>query len=119
MATVEKRGNKWRLIAYLGYDELGKQKKKTKTINGAGVSKAEAVRQANKFESKLIKNGAKSTEQTISNIIAYWWEHYGNSQSPTTIGRNQLLFRRIEPLIGHIRASKLSPRHIHLFLDAL
>lgn len=119
MATVEKRGNKWRLIAYLGYDELGKQKKKTKTINGAGVSKADAVRQANKFESQLLKNGVKSTEHTISTIIAYWWEHYGNMQSPTTIDRNKLLFKRIEALIGHIRASKLSPRHIHLFLDAL
>lgn len=119
MATVEKRGNKWRLIAYLGYNEIGKQIKKSKTINADGVSKADAIRQANKFESKLVKNGVKATEQTISSIIAYWWENYGNMQSPTTIDRNKLLFRRIEALIGHIRASKLSPRHIHLFIEAL
>lgn len=119
MATVERRGDKWRLIAYLGYDELGKQRKKKKHINAAGISKAEAVRQANKFESQLLKNGSKSTEQTVNAIIDYWLAHYGENLSPTTIQRNEILLRRIKQLIGHIRANKLAPRHILLFIDAL
>ncbi|WP_295281977.1 site-specific integrase [Veillonella sp.] len=119
MATVEKRGKNWRLVAYLGYDELGRQIKKRKTINGAGVSKAEAVRQANKFESQLIKNGSKSTEQTVNSIIEYWLTHYGENLSPTTVQRNEILLRRIKQAIGHIRAHKLAPRHILLFIDAL
>lgn len=119
MASVQKRGDKWRLIAYLGYNELGNQIRKIKHIPMQGTSKIEATRLANKFEADLVKRGKATSIQTINNIIEYWWEHYGNSQSPTTIERNKILFKRIKALLGHIRANKLSAKHIHLFIEAL
>lgn len=119
MASVQKRGDKWRLIAYLGYNELGNQIRKIKHIPMQGTSKIEATRLANKFEADLVKRGKATSVQTINNIIEYWWEHYGNSQSPTTIERNKILFKRIKPLLGHIRSNKLGAKHIHLFIEAL
>ena len=108
MASVEKRGNSWRLIAYLGYDELGKQIVRRKTISADGFSKAEAKRMAAAFESSLTKNTLRDTgSMTVSDFIAYWWDNYGNTQSVTTIRRNKELLVRIEGMLGHIKLSKL------------
>ena len=53
MATVEKRGNTWRLVAYDGYNEIGKQIRRYKTIPAENISKKEAVQLANEFEMEL------------------------------------------------------------------
>ena len=120
MASVEKRGNSWRLIAYLGYDELGKQIVRRKTISADGFSKAEAKRMAAAFESSLTKNTLRDTgSMTVSDFIAYWWDNYGNTQSVTTIRRNKELLVRIEGMLGHIKLSKLAPKHILLMIKQL
>ena len=72
------------------------------------------------FERKLLKTGIiVKNEQTIADIIQYWWNNYGCQQSPTTQERNRQLIARINGLIGHIRVNKLKPKHIHLFIKAL
>lgn len=43
MANVIRRGNSWRIIAQLGCDDLGRQIRRTKTIDG-GLSKTGAYR---------------------------------------------------------------------------
>lgn len=119
MANIVRRGNKWRIIAQLGCNELGVQIRRTKTIDG-NLSKTEAMREAVAFEKKLLKEGIKTTSTlTVSDVIKYWWDNYGNKQSPTTAERNSQLIARINNLIGHIRANNLKPKHIHLFITAL
>ncbi|WP_288298636.1 tyrosine recombinase XerC [uncultured Megasphaera sp.] len=119
MATIRKHGKNWEATAYLGYDDLGRQRKRTKTLPGS-LSKTAALREAMAFERKLLKSGVLGTnEQTVSDVIQYWWNNYGCHQSPTTQERNKQLIARINGLIGHIRANKLKPKHIHLFIKAL
>lgn len=119
MANVVRRGDKWRIVAQLGCNELGVQVRRTKTIDGS-LSKTAAMREAVAFERKLLKNGIKAAGTlTVADVIKYWWENYGSHQSPTTAERNRQLIARINKLIGHIRASKLKPKHIHLFIKAL
>lgn len=114
MATVEKRGNRWRLVAYLGYDEYtGKQIKRIKSIPIDGVPKAEAKRLATEFERDLLENKTMNIKNmTLSQFLPYWWEHYGNKLSVTTITRHITLLQRIETMLGAIRLSKLAPKHI-------
>lgn len=119
MSTVRKRGNSWQLIAYAGYDELGRQIRKSRSISAIGVSKAQAEREAALFEKDVLRKGGKVNNMTVSGILDYWWENYGNMLSPTTIDRNKTLCRRIYNLLGHIRAHKLAPKHIHLFIKEL
>lgn len=119
MANVIRRGNSWRIIAQLGCDDLGRQIRRTKTIDG-GLSKTAATREAVAFERKLLKSGVRAkNDQTVADIIQYWWDNYGCKQSPTTQERNRQLITRIDKLLGHIRANKLRPKHIHLFIRKL
>lgn len=119
MSTVRKRGNSWQLIAYAGYDELGRQIRKSRSISAIGVSKAQAEREAALFEKDVLRKGGKVNNMTVSGILDYWWENYGNMLSPTTIDRDKILCKRIYNLLGHIRTHKLAPKHIHLFIKEL
>lgn len=119
MSTVRKRGNSWQLIAYAGYDELGRQIRKSRSISAIGVSKAQAEREAALFEKDVLRKGGKVNNMTVNRILDYWWENYGNELSPTTIDRCKIICKRIQHLLGHIRAHKLAPKHIHLFIKEL
>ena len=119
MATIRKHGENWEATAYLGYDELGRQRKRTKTLPGE-LNKTAAMREAVVFERKLLKSGVRTrTDRTVADIIKYWWDNYGCQQSPTTQERNLQLIARINKLLGHIHVNKLKPKHIHLFIKAL
>ena len=122
MATVEKRGNTWRLVAYDGYNEIGKQIRRYKTIPAENISKKEAVQLANEFEMELSKINTKSLQNqniTLNKFVDYWRENYGNTLAITTQRRHEELLYRILALIGHIRLQKLSIKHVHLFLKEL
>lgn len=122
MATVEKRGKSWRLVAYLGYDETGKQIRVYKNIPTKDTSKAEAKREAAKFEASLQQKKLRTDDlrnATLSQFIEYWKEHYGNTLSETTIATHANYLPRIEELLGHIRIRKLTPAHILKFIQAI
>lgn len=119
MANVTRRGKSWRIVAQLGCDELGNQIRRTKTIDGT-LSKTAAMREAVAFERQLLKSGIRASQSmTVSDVIKYWQENYGCQQSPTTQERNRQLITRINKYLGHIRANKLRPKHIHLFIKKL
>lgn len=120
MPSVTKRKDSWILVAYNGYDEQGKQIKKRKSISAIGVPKKQALRLAAIYEQELLKEGfKKNKEHTLSSFILYWWENFGNEQSPTTISRNKQLLSRIESMLGHIRIKKLEPKHILAMIHRL
>lgn len=121
MASVEKRGSSWRLIACLGYDDLGKQIKRTKTIPAVGIDKHEAKKLANKFETEELKNKTvHDRNMSFSQFIDYWKENYANKEhSVTTQERNDQLLIRIKKSLGEIRLRKLEPKHILAFIRNL
>lgn len=123
MASVEKRGNSWRLIAFLGYDDLGKQDKRTMTISAEGISKHEAQKLANEFETEELKNKSiNDRNMTFTKFIDYWKENYGSKESErsiTTQERDDQLLVRIRKSLGEIRLRKLEPKHILAFIKNL
>lgn len=123
MATVEKRGNSWRLVVFLGLDANKKQIRHKKTIPAAGISKTEAKRLANEFELELLKPSFFNDQDlTLSGFIDYWKEKYAYQEgnySPTTLDRNENLLDRIIPALGHIRIKKLKPTHLMEFYNQL
>lgn len=123
MATVEKRGKSYRLIAYFGYDTAGNQLRKTKTIPAAGITKKEAERLASNFEDELLgKSFFNDKNLTLSGFIDYWKKEYAlqeDTYSPKTLERNEGLLKRIIPVLGHIRLKKLKPTHIMQFYNNL
>lgn len=121
MAAVEKRGESWRLIAYLGYDDLGQQIKRTKTIPAAGIDKHEAKKLANAFEATELKNKhVHDRNMGFSQFIDYWKENYASKEhSVTTQERNEQLLGRIRKALGEIRLRKLEPKHILAFIRNL
>lgn len=127
MATVEKRGDSWRLVAYLGYDADGKQIKKTQTIPVTGTSKAAAKRLASAFEADLLKkskrkNRTNDRNLTFKEFIDYWKKEYAlqdDTYSPTTIKRNEILLQRIVPALGHIKLRDLDAGHLMEFYNNL
>ena len=123
MAAVEKRGTSWRLVAYLGYDDLGKQIKRTKTIPAEGTTKHEAQKLANQFENEELKNKTVfDRSMTFSQFIDYWLENYGSKESERSVmtqDRDRQLFVRIRKALGEIRLRKLEPKHILAFIKNL
>lgn len=122
MASVEKRGESWVLVAFLGRDASGKQRKKKKSIPAAGITKAEAKRLANKFEDGVRKKKIDDKNLTLAGFIDYWKKEYAlqeDTYSPTTLERNEYLLNRIIPALGHIRLIKLKPTHLMEFYNNL
>lgn len=121
MASVEKRGDSWRLITFIGRDDLGKQIKRTKTIPAEGISKHDAQKLANKFETEELKNRhVHDQNMTFSQFIDYWHENYAiKEHSITTQDRNRQLLQRIRKSLGDIRLRKLEPKHILAFIKNL
>lgn len=123
MATVEKRGNSWRFVVFVGRDASGKQIKRSKSIPAAGVTKTEAKRLANEFENEVLKKGFIDDKNlTLAKFIDYWKEEFAlqdDNYSPTTLERNEQLLARIIPALGNIRLKKLKPTHLMQFYNNL
>lgn len=123
MATVEKRGNSYRFVVFVGRDNTGKQIKKYKTISAIGVTKTEAKRLAAEFENDVLKKTFIDDKNlTLKGFIEYWQTEYAHQEgvySPKTIERNNNLLDRIIPALGHIKLKKLKPPHLLQFYNNL
>lgn len=119
LASVEKRGKSWRLIAFLGYDSTGSQIKRTKTIPIEDFTKHEAQKLANKFEAEELKNKQTFDRNMTFKQFSEYWETNTPDYSITTKDRNKKLLSRILPAIGHIRLRKLTAQHIMALLRQL
>lgn len=125
MARAELRGNKWRLIAYLGYDPVTKKQITEKdSVPAEGISEYEAKRLANEFELKCLKrkNFTNNTNLTVNEFVDYWREEYATKDdhySEKSLERNEELLGRVLIAIGAIRLKKLKPTHIMKMLNML
>lgn len=125
MATVEKRGESYRIVASAGYDREGKQLRKRMTWTPAPGMTARQVekeleRQTVLFEER-VKNGL-FIEASIrfADYAELWLKNYGEKHlAPKTVSRYKALLVRINAAIGNIRLDRLQPHHISEFLDNL
>ena len=125
MACVEKRGNKYRITVYDGYNLDGKQIKRRKSwepnpnMTDYQIKK-ELERQCVLFEQEC-KHG-----QTVSGSIKFeefaekWFIEYAQTNlRPTTLERYKALTERTYKAIGHIRLDRLRPNDLTKFYISL
>ena len=124
MATVNKRGNKYRIRVYMGYDTAGRQIERTKTWTAPPEwsekrAMKEAQRQAVHFEEE-VKNGLLKTNMKFAEFSEYWLKMYAEDHlRPKTVFEYRKLLANINLSIGHLPLDKITPIHLLEFYNRL
>lgn len=126
MARIEKRKSSFLLVAFEGYNQNGKQIRKTKTWKPpAGMSPKKAEKEAMKaavlFEQQVQAGQiADGKGVKFSEFAERWFTDYAEVQlRPRTVARYKELMNRINPAIGHMRIDKIRPAHLMDFYKQL
>ena len=116
MASIRKRGETFTITAYMGYDEQGKQRKKTTTYrppDGVTAGKAEKLARAfaATWEEKIRGYVALDENRTFAELA----EWYYSTVAPQTLKPNVLVNYRkgindhILPVIGREKLKNITP----------
>lgn len=108
---VRKRGNKWAVVFYAGYNDAGK--KKYKWFSGFDTKKAASdflIEKAKEFRDHTY---VEPSTQTMSDLFGMWLE-FKTTQVRVTTHHNyqRLLTTYMLPYIGHVTLDKLNVRHL-------
>ena len=124
MASIEKRGNSYRIKVSCGYKADGTQvfQRMTWTPDEKMTAKQiekEVQRQAVLFEEEC-KRGQIVSAVKFEAFAEEWFEEYAKPNlRNTTYERLLQLRKRVYGAIGHLRMDKISPRQIQAFVNAL
>lgn len=116
MASIRKRGETFTITAYMGYDENGKQRKKTTTYrppDGVTAGKAEKLARAfaATWEDKIRGYVALDENRTFAELAAWYYE----TVAPSTLKPNVLENYRkgindhIMPRLGREKLKNITP----------
>ena len=121
MATIQKRGNSYRIKVSCGYNADGKQVvqsmtwKPTEGMSSKQIEK-ELNRQAVMFEESCLK-GSVTSAMKFEDFAKQWFEEYAEIKlKQRTVDGYHRMEKRIYKAIGHIRLDKLTVRHIQKFI---
>lgn len=121
MATIEKRGNSYRIKVSCGYDARGKQVTQRMTWSPepgmtARQIEKELQRQTVLFEEACMQGNMVATVK-FEDFAKQWFKEYAEMRlKESTIQGYRTMERRIYKSIGHIRLDKLTTRHIQKFI---
>ena len=127
MASIRKRGSTFTITAYMGYDEQGKQRKKTTTFrppDGVTAGKAEKLAKAfaANWEDKIRGYVALDENRTFADLAAWYYE----SVAPSVLKPNVLIDNRtmvytyIMPTLARKKLKDISPAMLDsLFAELL
>lgn len=118
MATVEKRGNSYRITVSVGYDLQGKQIKRrmtwtpTEGMTARQIEK-ELERQKVLFEKKVQSGQVLDGSTRFAEFADYWMKNYVEKHlRPSTATGYRDLLVRTNAALGHVRLDKLQPKHL-------
>ena len=127
MASIRKRGETYTITAYMGYDETGRQVKKTTTYrppDGMTAGKAEKLAKqfAAVWEEKIKGYVALDENRTFSELVAWYYE----TVAPVALKGNVLIDNRsmidtyIMPTLARKKLKEITPTMLDtLFSDLL
>lgn len=125
MATIQKRGDSYRIRVSAGYDVNEKQIVKSMTWTPSPGMTAKQIekelnRQATLFE-EGVKNGQHMSGNTrFQEFSERWMIDYAEKQlRPKTVARYKDMLAQINMAIGHIKLDKLQPHHLMAFYNNL
>ena len=125
MASIEKRGNSYRIVVSAGLDITGRQIKRSMTWKPSpGMTEKqiekEVQRQAVLFEERCRTGAVLDGSIKFADFVDVWREKYAEPQlKDSTFARYNDLLERILPALGHIRLDRLQPQHILEFENNL
>lgn len=114
----------FKLIAYLGYDDKGKQIRKfknwtpPKTATGKDMTEKAARELAEKtaydWEQALLGGECTKKAISLSEIFKIWdKQHLSVNLAPKTVQEHRKRWKRLEPFIGYIKSDKINVQHIN------
>lgn len=125
MATVQKRGDTYRIKVSCGYGLDGKQIIQSMTWKPEPGQtprqiEKELERQKVLFEERCKSGLYMSSNMRFADFAETWMEKYAKKQhKEKTIAGYKTLLSRIIPAIGHLQLGKIQPHHLLKFYDAL
>ena len=124
MATVQRRGNTYKITSSAGYDMDGRQIRKSMTWRPAPgmterqISK-ELERQKVLFDEQ-VKDGVYNGNIRFQDFAEQWFQDYAKDNLRIrTYSEYRKQTKRIYAALGHIRLNKLKPRHLVEFYRQL
>ena len=124
MATVQKRGDSYRIIVSCGYDSHGKQIRRSTTWTPSpGMTKKQAEKELERakvlFEEQC-KNGASGGNIKFEAFAKQFLEERVNGKLKENTRQRYYRFTdRTFPALGHLRIDKITRRHIQRFVSSL
>ena len=125
MASIEQRGDKYRITVYDGYDMNGHQVKRRKTwepdVNMTDYQiKKELERQCVLFELECKRGQVVNGSIKFEEFAEKWFKEYAQTNlRPTTIARYRALTERVYKAIGHVRLDRIKPNDLTRFYMSL
>ncbi len=125
MATVEKRGNAYRITVSAGYDLQGKQIKRRMTWTpDEGLTARQIEKELEKqkvlFEKRVQSGQVLDGSIRFADYADYWMKNYVHVHlRPATAEGYRNLLKRTTAALGHIRLDKLRPHHLMEFYTQL
>lgn len=121
MASIEKRGNKYRITVYDGYNLDGKQIKRRKSWEpDANMTdyqiKKELEKQCVMFEQECKRGRVVNGSIKFEEFSEKWFKEYAQTNlRPTTLARYQALKERTYQALGHVRIDRIRPNDLTKF----
>jgi integrase len=124
MASIQKRGDSYRIKVSCGYDTHGKQVVQTMTwkpenkLTERQVAK-ELQRQVVNFENSCLKGNVTANIKFEDFAKRWFKEHAEPNLKGNTIYKYHSFAPRIYKEIGHLRIDKITPRHLQIMVENL
>ena len=124
MATIQKRGNNYRIRAFCGYTAEGKQIEKTMTWKPEpGMTDRQIEKALNKatvdFEERC-DGGTAGCNMKFEPFAKQWFKDYAEKNlRPRTLAMMRGLEARTYAAIGHLRVDKINAMQIQAFINNL
>ena len=118
MASIVERNGKYFIMVSTGYNQNGRQIRKTMTWKPEPGMTAKQIEktvneQAVFFEKKVLSGQMLDGSIIFAEFTERWQKDYAEANlAPKTYARYQSMLKRILPAIGHIRLDKLQPHHL-------
>lgn len=126
MASIEKRGDTYRIRVFVGYDANGKKLTKSRTWKpDAGMTKRQIERELEKqkviFEDQILKGQFVDGEVKFEAFARYRIEQLEKEgkMKPLSIKRLKDCQDRVYAAIGHLKIGKITSVHIQEFINNL
>ncbi len=126
MATIQKRGNSYKITVSCGYDSSGKQIRKTETYKPEpGMTERQIDKSLNRFAIEFetrVQSGDYSIESKmrLSDFCPEYLEIVRDSLSPTTYSYYKRIIKNfIIPALGYLKLKDIRPLHVQMFIKNL